>query len=121
MRYRTIAPIVLILLLLLTTATGSPVPQASSDEQKITHVLNRLSFGPRPNEAERVQKLGIQAYIEQQLAPESIDDSRADDKTSHLASLRMSTEEIFEKYPDAQQLARQLGIRTPRQNQDGAT
>lgn len=36
------------------------------------HVLNRLAFGPAPGDIERVQQLGIDAYIEQQLYPESI-------------------------------------------------
>jgi uncharacterized protein (DUF1800 family) len=36
------------------------------------HVLNRLAFGPRPGDIERVMKMGIDSYIDQQLHPETI-------------------------------------------------
>ena len=115
MRHKRIRPIILIPLLLLVAAQASPAPQTPSEEQKITHVLNRLGFGARPGDIDQVRKLGIREYIEQQLRPESINDSRAEDRLSHLSSLRMNREEIFEQYPQPQQLARQLGIQKPGQ------
>jgi uncharacterized protein (DUF1800 family) len=116
MSRRTIAPIVLVFLLFLTTSIGSPaaVPQPT-DQEKITHVLNRIGFGARPGDVERVQKMGVREYIEQQLRPESISDARTEDKVSRFASLRMSQDEIFEQYPEPQRLARQLGIMNPKQ------
>jgi uncharacterized protein (DUF1800 family) len=36
------------------------------------HVLNRLAFGPRPGDIDRVMKMGIDSYIDQQLHPETI-------------------------------------------------
>ena len=41
-------------------------------DQQAVHVLNRLAFGPRPGDVERVQHLGVQRYIDEQLHPESI-------------------------------------------------
>ncbi|MCS6803108.1 MAG: DUF1800 domain-containing protein [Chloroflexota bacterium] len=38
-------------------------------------VLNRIAFGPRPGDVERVRAMGIAAYIEEQLHPETIDES----------------------------------------------
>jgi len=117
MRDKTIRPIVLVLLpLLLVTATASPAPARISEDQKITHVLNRLGFGARPGDVERVQKIGIEAYIEEQLRPERISDSRAEDKVGDLNSLTMSRSKLLEQFPDPQQLARRLGIRNPNQN-----
>src|SRR5688572_5352274 len=116
MIHTMIRPIVLIPLLFLVAATARSAPQNKpSEEQKITHVLNRLGFGARPGDVERVQKLGIKEYIEQQLRPESINDSEAEGRVSHLSSLKMSREEIFEQYPQPQQLARQLGVKKPGQ------
>src|ERR1700682_1295984 len=46
-----------------------------SEDQRILHVLNRLGFGARPGDVERVKAMGIDNYINQQLRPEKIDDS----------------------------------------------
>jgi hypothetical protein len=35
-----------------------------SEEQKITHALNRLAFGPRPEDARRVQAMGLERWID---------------------------------------------------------
>src|SRR5438067_4148992 len=40
--------------------------------QQAVHVLNRLAFGPRPGDVERVEQMGVQNWIDQQLHPESI-------------------------------------------------
>ena len=109
MKNKTIAPIVLVLLLL-SSATATPAPPQPTEQEKIAHVLNRLGFGARSGDVERVQKMGIREYIEQQLHPENISDTRAEDKVFHLASLRLSQEEIFKQYPQPQQVARGLGI-----------
>jgi uncharacterized protein (DUF1800 family) len=114
MKRKTIAPIVLVLVVFLTAAVVNSAPiqsaAAPDTQQQITHVLNRIGFGARPGDVERVQQMGLRAYIDQQLQPESITDTRADDKVAHLASLRMSQEEIFDQYPDPQQIARQIGV-----------
>ena len=49
------------------------------DEQKrAVHALNRLTFGARPGDLERVTQLGVDKWIELQLHPEKIDDSALD-------------------------------------------
>jgi uncharacterized protein (DUF1800 family) len=50
---------------------GAASPPLDQDAQ-IVHALNRLSFGPRPGDIERVKGIGIQKYIEEQLNPESM-------------------------------------------------
>jgi hypothetical protein len=79
--------------------------------QEIEHLLNRIGFGPRPGDLERVRKLGIEKYIDQQLHPDRIDDSATDARLSSIPSIRMSTPEILQKYPRPQRLARELGDR----------
>lgn len=79
-----------------------------SENQKIIHVLNRLGFGPRPGDVERVRSMGIDRYIEQQLNPESIDDAAAIRRTENLEVFGMTTAEIFAKYPNPVALLRQL-------------
>ncbi len=70
-----------------------------SQEQKVIHFLNRISFGPTAAEAERVNRIGIRAYLEEQLAPENIPDSLVEEKTSGLKTMRLNSRELFELYP----------------------
>src|SRR5438034_8137894 len=79
-----------------------------SQDQRILHVLNRLGFGARPGDLERVKAMGIDNYIAQQLFPEKIDDSASEAKLQNLETLRMTTAELYEKYPQPGQLLRQL-------------
>jgi hypothetical protein len=71
-----------------------------TEEQKILHVLNRLGFGARTGDVERVKTIGISKYIEQQLNPASISDEIADAKVKNLDVLKLSNEELFTKYPN---------------------
>ncbi len=79
-----------------------------TEEQRIVHVLNRLGFGPRPGDVERIKSIGLENYINQQLAPEKIADTIAENKTQDLSALKMSTAELYEKYPQPGQLIRRL-------------
>lgn len=89
-----------------------------SEEQKIIHVLNRLGYGPRAGDVERVKKIGLEKYIEQQLHPEQIDDKAVEARLKDLPSLDMSVAEITRNYPAPQVIARQLGLRVPGQAND---
>ena len=79
-----------------------------SEEQRILHLLNRLGFGARPGDVERVKAMGLDKYIEQQLNPEKIDDSATEAKLQNLTALRMTPPELYEKYPQPAQLLRAL-------------
>src|SRR5437870_4126142 len=79
-----------------------------TEDQRILHVLNRLGFGARPGDVQRVRAMGVDNYISQQLYPEKIDDSATEAKLKNLESLRMSTAELYEKYPQPGQLLQQL-------------
>ena len=46
------------------------LPSSSlTDDQRIVHVLNRLGYGPRPGDVERVRETGLAAYLDRQLDP----------------------------------------------------
>ena len=79
-----------------------------SDAQRILHLLNRLGFGARPGDVERVKAMGVERYIEQQLNPGKISDALAESKVKDLSTLSMSTAQLYEKYPQPGQLIRQL-------------
>ncbi|MEK6337576.1 MAG: DUF1800 domain-containing protein [Acidobacteriota bacterium] len=79
-----------------------------NENQRILHVLNRLGFGARPGDVDRVKAMGIDNYISQQLYPEKINDSATEAKLQNLETLRMTTAQLYEKYPQPGQLLRQL-------------
>ena len=79
-----------------------------SEDQTILHVLNRLGFGARPGDVERVKAMGLDKYIDLQLHPERIDDAATEAKLKNLETLRMNTADLYEKYPQPGQLLRQL-------------
>src|SRR5712671_6663454 len=71
------------------TSAGHPAPVAAplraggrlalpvsplTPDQRILHALNRLGYGPRPGDVERVRRIGLAAYIERQFDPRSIPD-----------------------------------------------
>jgi uncharacterized protein (DUF1800 family) len=79
-----------------------------SEEQRAVHVLNRLAFGARPGDVERVRKLGVDNYIEQQLNPSKVDDAALEARLGRLPTLGMSNSELLAKYPQPGQLLRRL-------------
>jgi uncharacterized protein (DUF1800 family) len=103
------------LLMLLALLDGSVVLAAPvPSELRPIHVLNRLAFGPRPGDIERVKEIGIERYIQEQLHPESIPVPPAlHTQIAALDTLRMTPVELFAQYrprqpgeakPDPEQL-----------------
>ena len=84
-----------------------------TEDQRILHVLNRLGFGARPGDVERVKAMGLDNYINQQLNPGGIADLSLETrlKDKNLPTLAMTTAELYEKYPQPGQLIRQLDRR----------
>jgi Uncharacterized protein conserved in bacteria len=71
-----------------------------TEEQKIVHALNRLGFGPRPGDVERVRAMGLNRYIEQQLHPERIDDRAVEAKLAGFDMLDATYGELQDIYVD---------------------
>ncbi len=66
-----------------------------TDGQKITHLLSRATFGPKPGDAALVQKMGTGPYVDQQLHFEHIDDTATGARLLPFKTLRMSLDEVF--------------------------
>jgi uncharacterized protein (DUF1800 family) len=74
-------------------ATQMPEPK------RALHALQRLTFGPRPGEVDRVAAMGVDKWIDLQLNPNKIDDSNLDARLAPFRTLRMDTREIVENFP----------------------
>ncbi len=79
---------------------------ASTQDQQIVHVLNRLAFGPRPGDVEDVKRIGIAHWIDQQLTPSLIDDSAVDQKLGGFKTLNYSLSQLTLAYASDQILQR---------------
>jgi uncharacterized protein (DUF1800 family) len=70
-----------------------------SPDNRVRHAINRLTFGARPGDFDRVRKLGVEKWIELQLHPERIPENPAlAAKLQPLETLRLSSAEILKKY-----------------------
>lgn len=96
--------------LLLAGATSSP-PNTLTDEQRALHVLNRLGFGPKPGDVERVVATGIDRYIAQQLQPERIDDRAVESSVARYQTLALSNRQLVDTYLRPEMEARRRSVR----------
>jgi uncharacterized protein (DUF1800 family) len=96
------------------TASALPATPLTQD-QAILHALNRLGYGPRPGDLARVREMGLAKWIDQQLHPEAIDDSKEEARLrERFSTLSMSSTELLEKFPQPRVAARQQGM-TPQE------
>jgi uncharacterized protein (DUF1800 family) len=84
----------------------SSEPRELLPDEQVQQVLNRLSFGPRPGDAERVRAMGVDKWIAVQLDPERIDDAAADQVVSQYQTLHESTSDLVETFRQVQQARR---------------
>jgi uncharacterized protein (DUF1800 family) len=101
-------------LLLSLACVGAVGPTQMAGDQKILHALNRLTFGLRASDVEEVRRIGLQAWIDRQLHPESILESPAlEAKLAPLDTLRMSPGELVQQYPPPQSIKAMAERRLP--------
>ena len=77
--------------LLPTVFTPVPVTQ---DEHFLFGALKRITYGPTVGEFERAKQIGFEAFVEEQLAFEQIDDAGLSSRISHLTTLEMPAFEL---------------------------
>jgi uncharacterized protein (DUF1800 family) len=76
----------------------------SKDEQ-ILHALGRLTFGPRPGDIDRVKRMGLKKWLDQQLHPDRMDENPVlEARLQALESLRMTPLETVQHYPTQQMI-----------------
>ena len=75
----------------------SAIP-ANPDRATVLHLLNRIGYGPRPGDLERVSEIGLAKYIDQQLHPDRLADAGMAARLSGFDTLAMSTRELADRY-----------------------
>src|SRR5580692_6967502 len=82
--------------------TQSSASTEMDQERRAVHALNRLAFGPRPGDVERVRAMGVDHWIDRQLHPERIDDGALDARLAAFRTLKMGTHELMENFPSGE-------------------
>lgn len=105
--------------------TGTAVRTAVSSRElsgreQAHQVLNRLAFGPRPGDVERVLAAGVDRWIERQLSPERMPDIETQRTLAAFPRLGRSASQLLREYPPlaAQQLQARLNSDQPMSRTD---
>jgi uncharacterized protein (DUF1800 family) len=86
-----------------------PIKDLTEDEA-ITHALNRLGYGPRPGDVERIRRMGLEAWIQEQLHPETIDDKATEARLAEYRTLSLPPAMLMNEYPRPQVAAQRMHI-----------
>ena len=89
---------VLIAMAALALLLGATPSNKLTDRQRAEHALNRLGFGPRPGDVERVMAEGVDKWIERQLHPERIDDAAVTARLASFETLKMNNGDMIDQY-----------------------
>ncbi|MBI4587036.1 MAG: DUF1800 family protein [Planctomycetes bacterium] len=73
----------------LSCLSFAPCPQVQPEAQKVNHLINRIAYGPDPETLNRVNAIGIDDTIEEQLNPSGIDESQNTELNSRLVALQV--------------------------------
>jgi uncharacterized protein (DUF1800 family) len=72
------------------------------DNERILHILNRFTFGPRPDDVAAVKAMGLDRWFEQQLHPEMIDDSALEERLANYPAMNLKQADLLHRYPSPQ-------------------
>ncbi len=84
-------------LILLQPGTALAAPRPYEDAAVI-HVLNRLAYGPRPGDVEKVKAMGLERWITEQLEPQRIPDPAVGPRLARLETAGLSSNELLKGY-----------------------
>ena len=91
--------------------TNQALPtEGLTENEAILQALNRLGFGPRPGDMERVKEMGLPKWIDAQLHPGSIDDSALNARLDRFPTLKMSSAKLLDEFPEPKLAARREGV-----------
>ncbi len=86
-------------LILLLVCAGPVSADGLTDRQKALHVLDRLAYGPRPGDLDRVTTMGAGRYIDEQLSPQKIaQPAELQQQLDALETTRLGAAELFRRY-----------------------
>ena len=85
---------------------GTPTLAALSDTARALHLLQRATFGARPQDLAAVLREGRAAWLDRQLHPERIDDLALDARLRDFPAAAMTVADLYRTYPPPAALKR---------------
>ena len=83
------------------SASAPTSPPADAEARaKAAHALNRLGYGPRPGEVERVAAQGVESWIHAQLRPRKIADPVAEAEVAKLEKIQLPPSALVAAYQE---------------------
>ena len=79
-------------------SSASSRDEALSEDQKVLHLLSRITFGARPGDLERVKAMGWRTFLEEQLEPSGRDPSGVAARLANLKTLKMTPKELVDTF-----------------------
>jgi uncharacterized protein (DUF1800 family) len=73
-----------------------------TQQQRVLHALNRLTFGPRPGDEAAVARMGLENWFQLQLHPERIDDAALEQRLDAFPAMRLSEADLVRSFPPPQ-------------------
>ena len=102
-----------------TAASGQTSPKSKSSaprldhrelaaDQQVIQALNRLTFGPRPGDAQKIRAIGLDKWIDLQLNPSRIDDTPFEQFAARYDILNQDQNQLLVQYASAQRERRMV-------------
>jgi uncharacterized protein (DUF1800 family) len=72
---------------------------ATTPKPQVIHLVNRLSLGVRPGDISRVESIGVERYLQEQLSPENIPEPKTlTNQLTKIVALRMTPAQLAHNY-----------------------
>ena len=95
-----------------TSPAGSAVLRSDVRElpadQQIIQALNRLTFGPRPGDVQKVRAVGLDNWIDQQLHPEKLNDAAIEQFVAKYPAINQDQNDLLRQYAEQQRERREV-------------
>jgi len=78
------------------------------EREQNEHLLSRATFGARPQDRERLARIGVAAFLDEQLHPERIEDGALEAQLAKFPVLERSTADLAQDMADERGMRRDL-------------
>lgn len=82
-------------------------------DERILQALDRFTFGPKPGELEAVRQMGLDKWFDQQLHPDSIDETDLNARLAQFPVMQWSTQDLLYRLPSNAMIRMAINGRAP--------